>query len=422
MDRKRGYYGWVIAAASAVGIAGSVSVFIPSTMALLVGPLGREFHWSPPGMFLAITFAAVTTVVVGPFIGKLVDRFGARRMILASFGLEALLLYSFRFLGSDISGFYLRYALLAGLASGTTALTFSALLARWFDRRRGLALGIGLSGLGFGGAFWSLITQRLISHVGWRATFPYLAAIIAFVVLPILLICVRESPASMGLQVDGDSADEAAAARKALGRHSGEVVGADLRTAAATATYWKVLLCFFAMSSAIYGVTLNIVPLMERQGFSAATGAAVQASTWLALVFGRVSAGWFMDRFFAPRVAAAFMLPSIVGLAMLIEGHGQTVAYTGAALVGLASGAEVDVLAYLTSRYFGLRHYGTIYATFFSAYALGTSAGPLFTSWLAGSTASYAVPLWIMAALMAAAAATLTFFKPVPSLSELRAQ
>ena len=107
---------------------------------------------------------------------------------------------------------------------------------------------------------------------------------------------------------------------------------------------------------------------------------------------------------------------------MLITGHGTTLAYTGAALVGLASGAEVDVLAFLTSRYFGLRHYGTIYATFFSAYALGTSAGPLFTSWLAASTASYALPLWMMAGLMAAAAATLVFFKPFPALPELRTQ
>jgi MFS family permease len=422
MPQRRGYYGWVIAAASAVGIAGSVSVFIPSTMSLLVGPLGREFHWSPPGMFLAITFAGLTTVLVGPFIGKLVDRFGARYMILASFALEAMVLYSFRYLGPDISAFYLRYALLAGLASGTTALTFSALLARWFDRRRGLALGIGLSGLGFGGAFWSLITQRLITTVGWRDTFPYLAAIIAFVVLPILLICIRETPASMGLHVDGDTADEAAAARKASAKPSGELAGVTLRQAAGTATYWQVLLCFFAMSSAIYGVTLNIVSLLGQRGFSPAAAAAVQASTWLALVFGRVSAGWLMDRFFAPRVAAAFMVPSMIGLAMLILGHGQTMAYAGAALVGLASGAEVDVLAFLTSRYFGLRHYGTIYATFFSAYALGTSAGPLFTSWLAGTAGNYSMPLWLMAGLMAASATALFFFKRFPSISELRTQ
>jgi len=413
MGKQKLFYGWVVAAASAVGIAGSVSVFIPATMSLLIRPIGGEFGWSPPAMFLGITFAAVATIVVAPFIGGLVDRFGARRMILASFLFEAALIYSFHYLTPDIRWFYLRYALLAALASGTTALTFSALIARWFDGRRGLALGIGLSGLGFGGAFWSLITQWLISEVGWRATFPYLAAVIAFIVLPILLLCVRETPGSMGLEVDNAAPDPAGKPAAVV-----SLAGLSLSRAAASGTYWKILVCFFGISTTVYGVTLSIVPLMQQQGFTASTGAAVQASTWVALVFGRLASGWLIDRYFAPRVAAAFMVPAIVGLVLLASGSGTGLAYVGAALVGLASGAEVDVLAYLTSRYFGLRHFGKIYATFFSAYALGTSVGPIFISWAAERTSGYELPLWALAVIMAIAAATLTRFKPFPKLSE----
>lgn len=412
MGKQKLFYGWVVAAASAVGIAGSVSVFIPATMSLLIGPIGGEFGWSPPSMFLGITFAAIATILVAPFIGGLVDRYGARRMILASFLCEAALIYSFQYLTPDIRWFYLRYALLAALASGTTALTFSALIARWFDRRRGLALGIGLSGLGFGGAFWSLITQWLIGEVGWRATFPYLAGVIAFIVLPILLLCVRETPRSIGLEVDNAAPDPAGKPAAA------NLVGFSLSQAANSGIYWKILICFFAISTTVYGVTLSIVPLMQQQGFSPSTGAAVQASTWVALVFGRIAAGWLIDRYFAPLVAAAFMVPAIVGLVLLATGSGTGLAYVGAALIGLASGAEVDVLAYLTSRYFGLRHFGKIYATFFSAYALGTSVGPIFTSWAAERTSGYELPLWTLAAIMAIAAVTLTRFKPFPNLSE----
>ena len=109
-----------------------------------------------------------------------------------------------------------------------------------------------------------------------------------------------------------------------------------------------------------------------------------KAVDWSAsVVAGRLVTGWLMDHFFAPRVALAFLVPSIVGVAMLAGGaHGGS-AFVAAMMIGLASGAEVDVIAYLTGRYFGNRHYSKIYGTFFSAYALGSGYGPAITAWLA---------------------------------------
>jgi MFS family permease len=406
------FYGWIIAFASAFGIASGISVYLPTTTGLLVGPLGKDLGWSAPQVFLALTFATTSTVLVAPFIGNLVDRFGARSVIAVSFFIEALLIASFRFLDDDIRWFYARYAAFALFSTGTTAIAFSALISRWFDRRRGLALGIALGGLGVGGVFWSLLTQWLFERYGWRDAFPWLAAVVALVVLPILLLTLRDSPEAVGLKVDGAQAPPSAPTKPAT------PIGITLREALAAGRYWLILITFFLIACATYGVMLNLVPLLQKQGASASYAAAAQASIWSVLVFGRIVTGWLMDRFFAPRVALAFLIPPIAGIAMLAMGVNGPMAFVAAMLVGLAAGAEVDVMAYLASRYFGLKHFGAIYATFFSIYAIGTSAGPVFTAWIVARTGDYAPALWCLVASLCVSGVLLlrfpAFRAPVP--------
>ena len=409
------FYGWVIAAAAALGVGCSISVFLPATIGLLVEPLNREFGWTAPQVYLALSFATVATVLVAPFIGGLVDRFGARAIVGFSFAAEALLILSFRSVSPDIRLFYVRYAALAIFATGTTALSFSALLSRWFDRRRGLALGIALGGTGVGGVFWSLLTQWLLARVGWRGAFTDLAAIVGCGVLPILLLTIRERPASMGLTVDGSpAAPETSRAGTPVVARASEA-GCTLRQALATRHYWLIFGAFVLIAMATYGVTLNLVPLLRAQGHSAAIAAAAQASMWAVLVIGRVSTGWLMDRYFAPRVAVVYLIPAVLGMGLLAATGAGPTAFVAAMLVGISSGAEVDVLAYLAGRYFGLRHFGAIYATLFSVYAVGTSVGPLLTAWAAARIAGYSLPLVCLAVALCVAAGLLLALEPFPN-------
>ena len=397
------FYGWVIAFASSLGIAFSVSVYLPTTTGLLVGPLSREFGWTSPQIFLALTFATTCTILAAPFVGNLIDRYGARRVIAVSFLIEALLIASFRYMNDDIYWFYARYAAFALFSTGTTAIGFSALISRWFNKRRGLALGIALGGLGVGGVFWSLLTQFLFDRFGWRDSFVYLGAIVALVVLPILMATLRNSPQSMGLEMDGE--------RSSGPKRAEEVAGVMLREAARDGQYWLILATFFLIACATYGVMLNLVPLLQQQGASAQYAAAAQASIWSVLVLGRIVTGWLMDRYFAPHVALGFLIPPIVGIAMLAVGVNGPGAFVAAMLVGLAAGAEVDVMAYLASRYFGLKHFGAIYATFFSVYAVGTSAGPVFTAWLVARNGAYGPALWCLVAALCVSSVMLLRFR-----------
>jgi OFA family oxalate/formate antiporter-like MFS transporter len=405
------FYGWIIAVASAVGVGFSVSVYVPATIGILLAPLHEAFGWSAPAIYLAISFATGATILVAPWVGNMIDHFGARRVIVASFAAQAIIVASFGYLTSDIGWFYARYAALAVFATGTTAVAFSALISRWFDRRRGLALGIALGGLGIGGVVWSLLTQWLIDQHGWRQAFFYLGGVIAFVVIPAMMACLRETPQSMGLNVDGE-----------ISAVGGELqprpvaFGLTLRQAVAGAQYWAIAVAFLLIATAAYGVMLHLVPLLRKQGASSQAAAAAQAWLWAVLVAGRVLTGWLMDRFFAPRVAFAFLLPPIVGTVMLAMGVNGPAAIVAVMLVGLAAGAEVDVLAYLSSRYFGLAHLGTIYATYFSIYAIGTSTGPFVVAWLVARNGGYSSALWCLVAALGVAALLLLSFRPFPKL------
>jgi MFS family permease len=394
------FYGWVVAFGSAFGIAFGVSAYLPSTLGLMVGPLHRDLGWTAPQILLALSFATTCTIVAAPLVGSLIDRFGARHIIAVSFVCEGLIIASCRDM-HDLRSLYLRYAALALLSTGTTAIGFVALISRWFDRRRGLALGIALGGLGAGGAFWSLVTQWLFDHLGWRQAFPWLGAIV-IAVAPVLFLALRDDPRSLGRTADGCARGTSA--------RSSVTAGVTLRAATASAHYWWMILTFIIIASSTYGVILNLVPLLVSHGATARDASHVQASLWCVLVIGRVVTGWLMDRFFAPRVALAFLLPSIIGIVMLAGGAAGGGALLAAMMVGLSAGAEVDIMAYLVGRYFGLRHFGAIYATFFAVYAVGTSVGPTITASLAAHSGGYAVPLWYLVAALCLAVVLLLRF------------
>jgi MFS family permease len=403
-SRPRFFYGWIISLASSVGIGFGVSVYLPATTALLVGPLHKAMGWSAPQIFLALTFATTSTIIAAPMVGALIDRFGARRVVCISFVCEGLLIASCRYLDGDIHWLYARYAAFALFGTGTTAIGFSSLISRWFNRRRGVALGIALAGLGVGGVFWSLATQWLFDLVGWRDAFAWLGGVVVVLVAPLLALLLRDDPATLGLRIDGDDESQPVVTTAIPG------VGVTLREALVTVHYWRMMATFFIISSATYGVMLNLVPLLVRRGTSPSEAAHVQASIWSALVVGRIFTGWLMDRFFAPRVALTFLIPPVIGAVMLATGATDVSALFAALMLGLSAGAEVDVMAFLVGRYYGLRNFGAIYSTYFSAYALGTSLGPVTAAALAGYTGGYSVPLYAIAGVFCVAAILLHRF------------
>jgi MFS family permease len=407
---KKLFYGWYVALACGIGLACGLATVLTYTFGVFVTPLRAEFGWSQTEVFTALFLSVLTITFMAPFFGLLVDRLGARRVILVGLAFEAALVASFYYQDANVLTFYLRYIALAVLGVGTTHIAFTRIIALWFDRQRGLALGVTLAGVGIGGFVWPILTQWAIGAFGWRSAWLVVAVAIIVVGGTVILLVVRDSPQSMGLLPDGD----AAASSKDKVADSG-APGLTLKQALATRHFWRMLVIFLLIGIGVTSIQVHLVPLLVSRGVTPMRAANALSILAVALLFGRVAAGWLMDRIFAPRVAIAFLLGPIVAIFLLASGASGWLAFVAGILTGLAAGAEVDVTAYLVSRYFGLRHFSSIYAWYYSAYSLGAGLGPLATANAVDRFGGYTEILLVLAVMLVIATILLARLPAFPT-------
>jgi len=407
------FYGWYVAVACGLGLACGLASVITATFSIFVGPLRAEFGWSSPEIFMGVLVVTAAVTVAAPFIGALVDRFGARRMILAGFLLEGAVMASFSTQTGSLPAFYLRYIALAILGLGTTHVAFARVISVWFDRRRGLALGLTLAGLGLGGVLWPLLSQWAITAYGWRTA--YLIVGLAIVTVGVLSVglVVRDSPESMGLRPDGDERP-VDGLPGSLPRPAAPQIGFTLHETMRQNHFWLMLAAFLLIGLVVQSLILHLVPMLVMRDVEPMRAAQAQSMVAAALIVGRLGAGMLMDRFFAPRVAVAFLVGPVVGTILLASGASGTAAFIAGMLTGLAAGAEVDVTAYLASRYFGLKYFSRIYAWYYSAYSAGAGMGPLLTAQAVEHYGDYTEILYIYSGLLVVAAVMLLRLKAFP--------
>jgi MFS family permease len=405
------FYGWYVAVACGLGLACGLASVITATFSIFLGPLRAEFGWTQSQTFTGLLLVTAAVTIAAPFIGSLVDRFGAKRMILAGFLMEGAVIASFATQTESLPAFYGRYVALAILGLGTTHVAFARIISVWFDRRRGLALGLALAGLGLGGIVWPLLSQWAISAYGWRTAYVIVALAVAAVGCLSIGLVVRESPEAMGLLPDGAERrpGTGAAAMPAPGQ-TGFTLGETMRQG----HFWLMLAAFLLIGVAVQSLILHLVPMLVMRDVAPMRAAQAQSLVAAALIVGRLTAGMLMDRFFAPRVAIAFLVGPIVGIVLLASGASGTGAFLAGMLTGLAAGAEVDVTAFLASRYFGLRYFSRTYAWFYSAYSAGAGLGPLLTAGAVERYGDYTEILYVHAGLLILAALLLTRLKPFP--------
>lgn len=413
--QARRFDGWWVVAAATVGLGCGIATMVAATFGIFLTPVRTELGWSQSDAFSALLAVTITAALLAPLVGGIVDRYGARRVALVSFVAEILIFASFSRQGPEIWTFYARYFLLAVLALGTTHVAFARVITLWFDRRRGLALGIALSGIGLGGFLWPLYVQAAIEHFGWRTAYLLLAAAIAVIALPAMILLLKDSPESVGQRPDGDAPADPVATRASPAAAHGIPFGTALRSG----TFWFIMVTFFLIGFAVQSVMMHMVPMLTSRGVSPMFAALVQSSVFVAVTTARLVTGWLMDRFFAPRVALAFLLPPIVGIGLLAAGADGAMAFVAAMLVGLAAGAEVDVLAYLTGRYFGPVHFSRIYGSYYGIYSLSGGIGPVVTALVVDAGGGYPLALVGHCLLLVIAGVLLLRFPRFPPPAQL---
>jgi len=400
------FFGWWVVLASIVGLCGGVASLVLWTFGVFLKPLTAEFGWSRTQVSAAVLFSTVATVIVAPILGRLVDRIGARRIALPSFVLLGLTFASFSLLQGSIAVYYALFAIIAVLGAGTSSIVYSRVITSWFDRRRGIALGLALAGVGLGAFVMPLLGQALIDALGWRKAYVALAALVVAIALPLNWLLLRDDPQALGQYPDGivpDGAvtrpDPAAVLAQQPGLGSAEALRSPV--------FWSMAIAFGLAGFAVTGPMLHLVAMLSDRGMSPAMAAAASSTVGLALLGGRVLAGHLMDRFFAPYVAVGFVLGSVIGLLALAAGASGPLAFAAAVLIGLTAGAEIDVIAFLSSRYFGLRCFGEIYGWQYAAYSAAAGTAPIATAIGFDATGSYEGVLYAFAGLLLLAAVLL---------------
>jgi MFS family permease len=398
------YTGWWVVLASVLGLMVGDATVMTFSFGVFLNPIATDFGFSRGDVSLAFTLHVACLALSTPIVGRLIDRNGSRAVLMWGIVLFSAGVAGLSLITPSHTALYASFGLLGCVAAAVTPVPYSRALCSWFDRRRGLALGISLAGVGLGAAILPQVAQALVSHVGWRKAYVGLALISLLVSLPVVYALFREP-------LPGERAD---ALSEDISPTS-EAPGFSFAEAIRSRVFWFLFLVFALSAAAVTGTALHIVPLLSDVGLPASEAARIAGVLGLALIAGRVLSGHLMDRFFAPYVTTVFFLLSGAGI-FLLSGHltGPT-AILGAVLVGCGIGAELDVLSYLASRYFGLRNFAQISACLFLGYVIGTSIGPAVMGATFDRTGSYRTALLVFVALMLASSTLLCVLGPYPT-------
>ncbi|GAA3999918.1 MFS transporter [Sphingomonas humi] len=376
--------GWKLLLACVAGVAfGSVGIAVYSIGAF-VDPLGREFGWTRTEVTAALLFSSGLGGLAAPFIGALIERFGARPLALIGLtGVGAAFLLASRNNGS-LPLFYLCFAVVATLGGGSGPISWTKAIASHFDRHRGLALAMALAGTGIIAILAPPYVTWLIERFGWRTAFVGVALLPLALALPLAVLFFK--PAGDVLRAQTSSVERP-------GLTTGEAVR--------TYRFWVMLGSVLAMYLGIAGMIPNLIPALTDKGIARESAALAASAFGFSVIAGRITVGWLIDRLWAPGVAAVVLTPAAIGCLILMGDPSLALAITAAVLVGVAAGAELDLLAYLTTRYFGLRSYGKTYGLLYAGVAFAGGIGPLAFAALAERAGSYDVSFAVAAALFA---------------------
>lgn len=395
----------------ATGIA-SINLF---AIGIFQGPITQEFGWSQTEYSFVIMVGTIVTVVSSLYIGKLFDRDGVRRWAIVCIVLLALALMSLYWLTPNLWHFYAVFALVPLIGAGTSSVAYSRVVARWFDRRRGQAFGAALAGIGIGGAVLSSATQYLIGAVGWRGAYVGLGLLSLAFTLPLILWKLRDNPADVGLGPDGERADAASATTDAVVEPP-PLVGYSAAQTRRQPRFWQMLFAFLLLSFGIGGVMIPLFPILRAVGVPPEDAAAVLGALGLALIVGRAFAGFLMDRMFAPYVASAILIFPIIGVSLLATGAQGSLAVLAAVCIGLAAGAELDVIAVLITRYFGNLAYAENYGWQYAAWTLGSGSAVLVTNMVYDRFGTHTPALWMYVGFFVVSAVLVLRMGPYPQL------
>ena len=389
----------------AVTVCMMASSGLRSVFGVYIKPLEAEFGWTRGALSGVAAISLLLLGAAGPFAGRLADRWGPRRVIVLS-----LILLGVGSIGaasiSALWHLYLNTGVLMGIGSGGLGLaTGSVIAARWFEARRGLAIGIAAGGMSAGQLVVIPLAAVLMLWFGWRASFFWLGLGVLVIVLPLAIWLIRNEPADRGVRAYGATGASLTAAQTLDARRAGRV---GIVEAAQYPQFWLLMATFFVCGYTTNGMVLtHFMPHALEHSFTE-----FQASTALGImgamnVLGTIASGFICDRFGRRGPLATYYLLRGISLIFLVYVWNVQSLHLWAAIYGLNYISTVPPTTTLTASIFGRYSVGELSGWIFFAHQVGAALGAAIAGWVFEAYGSY-TPAFISAGLLGILAAGLT--------------
>lgn len=343
-------------------------------------PITEEFGWSRAQFSSAFTAQMLLALIVGPLVGRMIDRHGPRRVALVGVfafipGLSALGL---------ATGVPWQWWALGALQAVCTAMIapptwISAIVPR-FLASRGMALAVALAGVGVGTAIWPVAAAYFVEHIGWRGSFAAMALCWGLLMVPLTFLFFTDPP------------------RVAPAVTSAKPLSLEYRETLLSRDFICITLAGGLYASMSYAMILHSVPILRANGLTLTQAATLAAIAGICSITGRLCTGFLLDRFRTRPIAiVVFLLPILVSLLLRSGGGSWESALLAVMLLGLSAGAETDVVVYTASHRFSPHIFASVFAVIMALLTLFAALGPMLASVLFDAYQSYDLFLMLVA-------------------------
>ena len=381
MKLKHLHYGWVmVVIAVCVLIAYATIIY---TFGIFLRPLTMEFNWDRGALSGAYSLMFLLMGFLSIFGGRLSDKYGPRPLVTISglfMGVGLLLMSQV----NSLWQVYLIWGVLFGTAAGICYVPVTSTIPRWFVKRRGVALGITVTGFGLGSAILPPLAQWLISSCGWRQAFIILGLIPFIIVIPLAQF-MKHSPQRIGLRPYGE--DE-----QSLTSTAGEF---SFKQVIRTGRFWLFGLILFCFMFCLQVIMVHIVPYAVDIGISAMVAASILSIISGTGVMGRFSIGFISDRIGARPALTACLVMVTLALIWLLSAKEIWTFYAFAVVFGPVYGGMISLQTLVSVELFGLGSLGIILGTFFFLAQIGGAVGPPLAGSIFDVTGGYSLALLI---------------------------
>jgi MFS family permease len=363
-------------------------------------PMIAELEWDRAALSVGY---AMMIIVAGPFgiiAGGLSDKYGPRLLVTVG-GLATGAGFILTSLIETLWHMYLIWGILIGIGSVLCLLPILALVPKWFIKKRGIATGIVMAGLGVGGIVSPLLTQLLISAYGWRQAFIILGVITIVIITPLAQF-MRQSPGRMGLKPYGG--DEITEEKQSS---SSAIEGLSPSRALRTSRFWLWGVIQAGMFFCMGAVGVHIVPHATDLGIPEIMAASILSISAGVGIFGRLSIGFISDRIGTRLTLSACLSLATLGIIWLLFANEIWMFYLYAVLQGLSFASVVTLLPVLTAEFFGVKSLGLMIGALTLVGIVGEALGPIITGRIFDVTESYRLA-FLICVIMIAIALTLS--------------